>query len=138
MTNGSGEKSAATATVYHSLRLGKDLLFWSHVAKFSLELLINQHYLPALHTHADGYLIAAWQPFVGETRLQERFEHLVQMMPPVCRSYNLASLGDAPTSAQLVEHFVAITRTSRRPYSGFTRMDETPGAWRGWSHSSWH
>lgn len=107
LNNGSSEKSAGTATIYHSARQGKDLLFWSHCAKFALELLINQHYLPALHTHADGYLIAAWQPFVGETRLQERFEHLVQMMPPVCRSYNLLSLNDAPTSAQLVEHFVA-------------------------------
>ncbi len=107
LNNGASEKSAATATIYHRLRLGKDMLYWSHVAKFALELLINQHYLPALYSHADGYLIAAWQPFVSDERLQERFDHLVQMMPPVCRSYNLAALADAPSAGQLVEHFVA-------------------------------
>jgi SNF2 family DNA or RNA helicase len=107
LNNGAGEKSSATATIYHRLRLGKDMLYWSHVAKFALELLINQHYLPALYSHADGYLIAAWQPFVSDERLQERFDHLVQMMPPVCRSYNLTELGNAPSAGQLVEHFVA-------------------------------
>ncbi len=107
LNNGSSEKSSATATIYHRLRIGKDLLFWSHVAKFALELLINQDYLPALHAHADGYLVAAWQPYVGDERLQSRFDHLVRMMPPVCRSYNLATLADAPSAGQLVEHFVA-------------------------------
>ncbi|MGL4648508.1 MAG: hypothetical protein ACRC1H_03800, partial [Caldilineaceae bacterium] len=107
LNNGGAEKSSATATIYHRLRLGKDLLYWSHVAKFALELLINQHYLPALYSHADGYLISAWQPFVSDERLQERFDHLVQMMPPVCRSYNLAALAEAPSAGQLVEHFVA-------------------------------
>lgn len=107
LNNGSGEKSSSTATIYHRLRLGKDLLYWSHVAKFALELLINQHYLPGLNSHSDGYLIATWQPFVADARLQERFDHLVQMMPPVCRSYNLLSLADAPSAGQLVEHFVA-------------------------------
>lgn len=106
LNNGSGEKAAQTATIYHRSRLGKDLLFWSHVAKFALELLINQHYLPSLHAHADGYLLATWQPFVSDPRLQERFDHLVQMMPPVCRSYNLAAVNDAPSASQLVEHFV--------------------------------
>ena len=107
LNNGSGEKSSATATIYHRLRMGKDLLFWSHVAKFALELLINQDYLPALHAHADGYLVAAWQPYVGDERLQSRFDHLVRMMPPVCRSYNLAAPADAPSAGQMVEHFVA-------------------------------
>ncbi len=107
LNNGNSEKSSTTATIYHRLRMGKDLLFWSHVAKFALELLINQDYLPALHAHADGYLVAAWQPYVGDERLQARFDNLVRMMPPVCRSYNLASLAEAPSAAQLVEHFVA-------------------------------
>ncbi len=109
LNNGSGEKSSATATIYHRLRMGKDLLFWSHVAKFALELLINQDYLPSLHSHADGSLVAAWQPYVGDEHLQSRFDHLVRMMPPVCRSYNLATLADAPSAGQLVEHFVAAT-----------------------------
>jgi len=133
LNNGVGEKSAGTATIYHSIRQGKDLLFWSHCAKFALELLINQHYLPALHSHADGYLIAAWQPFVGETRLQERFEHLVQMMPPVCRSYNLASVNDAPSSAQLVEHFVAAAIDAAiRAWGHDLRSDEKETAAQRW------
>lgn len=106
LNNGGSEKASQTATIYHRSRLGKDLLFWSHVAKFALELLINQHFLPSLHAHADGYLLATWQPFVSDPRLQERFDHLVQMMPPVCRSYNLANVADAPSASQLVEHFV--------------------------------
>jgi superfamily II DNA or RNA helicase len=107
LNNGSGEKSSATATIYHRLRLGKDLLFWSHVAKFALELLINQHYLPAIHSSSNGHLVASWQPFVSEERLQNRFDHLVQMMPPVCLSYNVTNPAEAPTAGPMVEHFVA-------------------------------
>lgn len=136
LNNGSGEKASATATIYHRLRLGKDLLYWSHVAKFALELLINQHYLPALHSHSDGYLVAAWQPFVGDPRLQERFDDLVQMMPPVCRSYNLASHTEAPSAAQLVEHFVAAAidaaiRRWGKPLSPTAEIGAAPQRWLG-------
>jgi SNF2 family DNA or RNA helicase len=107
LDNGASDRSAATATIYHRVRLGKDLLFWSHVAKFSLELLINQQYLPALHSHGDGFLIAAWQPYLSDHQMQRRFEMLAQIMPPVCRSYNTPSLADAPQPASLTEHFIA-------------------------------
>ncbi len=133
LNNGSNERASATATIYHRLRLGKDLLYWSHVAKFALELLINQHYLPALHAHPDGYLMAAWQPFVGDPRLQERFDDLVRMMPPVSRSYNLPSLNEAPSAAQLVEHFVAavIDAAIRRWGASLvpTDLDGAPQRW---------
>lgn len=107
LDNGVNDKSTTTATIYHRVRLGKDLLFWSHVAKFALELLINQDYLPSVRSHSEGYMAAVWQPFLSDTHVQRRFDELAQMMPPVCRSYNLPTPTEAATSSILVEHFLA-------------------------------
>ena len=92
---------------FHRMRLGNDLLFWSNAAKFALEILVGQYYLPSLRNDPSGRLEAVWQPLLLDARVEQRREQLVSTMPPVCRAYNLDTLTDAPTPTALTEHFVA-------------------------------
>lgn len=91
----------------HRLRLGNDTLYWSNAAKFALEMLIGQHYVPALRRNGATGLYAIWRPALLDDRLRRRFEALIETMPPVCRAYNLEQTADAPSPYDLTEHFVA-------------------------------
>ena len=91
------------------LRIGNDLYYWSNAAKFALEVLIGQHYVPTLHMTDDSYLYAIWQPVLLDDRMQRRFQTLVATMPAVCRAYNLEQVEAAESPQQLTEHFVATT-----------------------------
>ena len=99
------EIPSPTSLLRHA-RLGNDLLFWSHAAKFVLELLAGQHYLPGLIPDRSGRFWAAWQPFLLDGTLRERLEFLVAAMPPICRAYELQSLEEAPSPGQLLEQFI--------------------------------
>ena len=98
----------SSTSLFRHARLGNDLLFWSHAAKFVLELLAGQHFLPGLIPDNSGRFWATWQPFLIEGSLRERLEYLVDLMPPICRAYELESLEDAPTSGAIVEHFISV------------------------------
>ncbi len=96
-----------TSLLRHA-RLGNDLLFWSHAAKFVLELLAGQHFLPGLIPDQSGSFWATWQPFPLEGSLRERLEFLVTVMPPICRAYELKSLEEAPSPGWLLEQFIGV------------------------------
>jgi SNF2 family DNA or RNA helicase len=98
---------AATAARNERLRMGNDLLYWSNAAKFALEILIGQHYVPALRMNGGSTLYALWQPALLDDRMKRRFGALVETMPAVCRAYAIDSVGDAVTPTALTEHFVA-------------------------------
>lgn len=95
------------ASSLHRVRSGQDLLYWSNAAKFALEILAGQHYLPGMSTDAYGRLQATWQPALLDSRIRQRYRQLIQAMPPVCRAYNLDLPGAAPDPAALLEHFLA-------------------------------
>lgn len=105
MRRSSGSSSGQRDIV--RLRFGNDILYWSNVAKFALELLIGQHYVPALRFGDDSTLFAIWQPVLLDDRMHRRFARLVETMPPVCRAYNLERVEEAPSPHHLTEHFVA-------------------------------
>jgi hypothetical protein len=44
----SNSGSRQNGNSFHRMRLGNDLLFWSNAAKFALEILVGQYYLPSL------------------------------------------------------------------------------------------
>ena len=94
------------ASLLRHARLGNDLLYWSHAAKFVLELLAGQHFLPGLIPDQSGRFWAAWQPFLMEGSMRERLEFLVAAMPPICRAYELQSLEEAPSAGGLLEQFI--------------------------------
>jgi SNF2 family DNA or RNA helicase len=84
--------------------LGPDLTFWSHVTRWSLDLLVRSKFLPAIasppvsapssnHTHA------YWQPLLDSAIDQARFRQFKDQMPLSCRCYQRE--GDAaPALAQ--------------------------------------
>jgi SNF2 family DNA or RNA helicase len=90
-----------------AMRWGNDLIFWSNAAKFTLQLLAGQHYLPTLRPHTANQLRAGWQPFLADPQIERQFERLTEAMPPVCRAYHSASLQEAPPPAELLNHCIS-------------------------------
>jgi SNF2 family DNA or RNA helicase len=64
-------------------RLGADLRFWTSAARFALELLARQRFLPALVAE-NGAATSLWEPLIEEE--SDRLEALAEVMPPVCRA----------------------------------------------------
>jgi len=89
------------------LRMGNDLLYWSNAAKFALEILIGQYYVPTLRVNGSTNVYALWQPALLDDRMQRRFTALVETMPAVCRAYAIETTQAAATPLALTEHFVA-------------------------------
>jgi SNF2 family DNA or RNA helicase len=109
---------AAAAARNERLRMGNDLLYWSNAAKFALEILIGQHYVPALRMNGGSTLYALWQPALLDDRMKRRFAALVETMPAVCRAYAIDKTEDAPLPSALTEHFVAtVVDTAVRSWS---------------------
>ena len=73
------------ATAAPGITLGADLRFWVAAARFALELLARQRYVPSLE-EADATIVARWQPAWVDADEQARLQWLVNAMPPVCRS----------------------------------------------------
>ena len=67
--------------------MGGDLGFWSHAARWSLDLLARAKFLPALEELANGERQASWQPLLDSAIDQARFKALAEKMPTVCRVY---------------------------------------------------
>ena len=83
-----GWNGRQASEVLYRFRFGNDLLFWSSTAKFALEILAAQHYLPSLYAVSPLEFRALWRPSLLDGRVQQRLEHFVQGLPPVCRAYN--------------------------------------------------
>lgn len=78
-------------TVYFLQRLplnsidyvGADLKFWSHIYRWSLDLICRQKFLPSIDDH--NYCF--WQPILDSNLDQSRLNKFVQLMPSMCRCY---------------------------------------------------
>ena len=68
------------------LSIGQDIRFWSAAAKFGLELLTRQRFVPSVKD-TTGRLCAVWRPVINHTNDIERFALLAKSMPPVCRAF---------------------------------------------------
>jgi SNF2 family DNA or RNA helicase len=81
------------------VRLGADIRFWAVAARFTLELLARQRFVPAVVAPEDGKQARSlWKPYLEDE--QERLARLSAMMPPACR----AALGPdgEPAAAETV------------------------------------
>ncbi|MCB0063681.1 MAG: DEAD/DEAH box helicase [Caldilineaceae bacterium] len=103
--------------IFTTLRFGNDLLFWSNAAKYTLQMLARQQYLPTLLPQSATHLYAGWQPIFTENQVERQFEQLCSIMPPACRAYGLSAPADAPSAPELLTHFVT------------TLLDGTIRAW---------
>lgn len=68
--------------------LSGDLRFWSHAARWSLDLLARAKFLPGLRLR-DGGAIATWQALLDSEVDQTRLQQFSRRMPPACRTYQL-------------------------------------------------
>ncbi|MBO1346762.1 MAG: DEAD/DEAH box helicase [Hormoscilla sp. GUM202] len=64
--------------------LGEDLCFWSHLSRWSLDLLSRGKFLPTLKGN-----VACWQPLLDSSIDQSRLADFSRAMPDICRSYML-------------------------------------------------
>ena len=95
--------------------LGKDLRFWSHIARWSIDLLARSKFLPVVKITEDGTVFAHWQPLIDSAIDQARLQQFVQQMPPACRTYqniadsSILSLNLPPEPRELLLAFLAAT-----------------------------
>ncbi len=75
-------------------KLGEDLRYWGLVAKFGLELLARERFLPGMQKNGDAYG-AIWLPYINDENDRERFTLLMKAMPPVCRAVVRETANDA-------------------------------------------
>jgi SNF2 family DNA or RNA helicase len=83
-------------------KMGDDLRFWQIAARFTLELLARERYVPTINEKT----IAMWQPVLtGNDR--QRFVRMARAMPPVCRA--LLPQGSPPSGTTILESFLQST-----------------------------
>ncbi|HEY7699425.1 MAG TPA: hypothetical protein VIE88_13470, partial [Vicinamibacteria bacterium] len=105
----------------HRFRLGAGIRYWSVAARFALELLARQRFLPAI-VPGDGAWVSRWEPLVEQEI--DKFDALREAMPPICRALSAAEEGEITSDAllrsflsALVDRFVrrAASRLRLRP-----------------------
>lgn len=63
--------------------LGGDLKFWTHIYRWSLDLICRRKFLPILKKNKES----SWQPLLDSTSDQTRLAQFIQSIPSICRSY---------------------------------------------------
>lgn len=90
------------------MAFGSDLRFWIETARFCLELLTRQCFVPALHEGAPGRMVscrATWEAFLSPDD-EERMQRLARQMPPLCYAFVPLEERTAALLAQSVQHFL--------------------------------
>jgi SNF2 family DNA or RNA helicase len=67
---------------------GTDLRFWSHLARWQLDLLARSKFLPVLESSYSP-LRVHWQVLLDSSVDQQRLDQFSRQMPSVCRAYGL-------------------------------------------------
>ncbi len=92
--------------------VGADLRFWSHVARWSLDLLARCKFLPSFEQQSNEQIFAIWQPLLDSATDQTRLKNFIQQMPLVCRTYQLD--WDSPISLENLQ-IIPENNTSQLP-----------------------
>ncbi|MBW4581674.1 MAG: DEAD/DEAH box helicase [Tildeniella nuda ZEHNDER 1965/U140] len=79
--------------------LSGDLRFWSHTARWSLDLLARSKFLPGLE-RGERTAWARWQPLLDSAVDQVRWKHFVDRMPVACRLYEQEDEGNGQATAE--------------------------------------
>ncbi|MGB3513189.1 MAG: DEAD/DEAH box helicase [Microcoleaceae cyanobacterium] len=66
--------------------VGADLKFWSHVARWSLDLLARCKFLPSIEQPLNEEVFATWQPLLDSSIDQARLKNFTRQMPIACRT----------------------------------------------------
>lgn len=129
--------------------LGADLRFWSHIARWSLDLLARSKFLPGVERRSDGNIVGIWQPLLDSATDQDRFGRFSREMPLVCRTYNelekeleteetaevFVALDIPPDSEDLIREFLAkAIEAKMRPLVRTEAVRNMPSPIREWLH----
>ena len=85
--------------------LGADLRFWSHLARWRLDLLARGKFLPELVTQ-NGTKLACWRVLIDSATDRSRLEQFARQMPGVCTTYRAMQVASAPSSTRLILEFL--------------------------------
>jgi SNF2 family DNA or RNA helicase len=89
-------------------RFSPELRFWSHVARWTLDLLSRSKFLPVLIRRHDGAHMTRWQALLDSGTDQERLRHFIGHMPAACYAYQQYRDDDhAGVQAQQLHHQLA-------------------------------
>ena len=66
---------------------GEDLRFWSHLSRWSLDLLARCKFLPRFEQREDGLGVSFWQPLLDSNVERSRLASFAKAMPASCRTY---------------------------------------------------
>jgi SNF2 family DNA or RNA helicase len=85
---------------------GNDLQFFSHLYRWSLDLIVRRKFLPGIQVTPSGNQ-ACWYPLIDSTLDQTRLAKFSQLMPPVCLSYGqLSEQKDDPDFPLLAQKII--------------------------------
>ncbi|RZN37192.1 MAG: DEAD/DEAH box helicase [Methanophagales archaeon ANME-1-THS] len=92
------------------LTFGSSLQFWIEVAKFSLELIARQQFIPSIRVakhdgSATAFFRAAWEAVITEND-EERVHLLAEVMPPCCRAFPEKDKSQLLSPANLILSFI--------------------------------
>lgn len=71
--------------------LAGDLKFWSHIARWSLDLIARCKFLPTIEINEDGSQFARWQVLLDSAIDTTRLEKFAANIPPACCNYQQLS-----------------------------------------------
>ena len=74
------------ASQKHTIEIEHSVRFWTSVARFSLDLLVDQRFVPTLQQVDRKHLSGKWTPWLHDDEIVDRFGKLLESMPPVARS----------------------------------------------------
>lgn len=98
--------------------VGGDLRFWSHVARWSLDLLARSKFLPGLRSHGETGT-PFWQVLLDSEVDQARLRQFVKRMPLACRSYSTSPNRPTAVITTLVEGHLPPEQQGRLLLLGF-------------------
>ena len=85
--------------------LGSEFVYWRKALIMALEILSQQHYVPAL-TQKNGLIIARWRPVFESPVIKEKIINLAASMPAICRA-ELKRDEVTPSSIDLLQSFIS-------------------------------
>lgn len=67
--------------------LGGDLRFWTHIYRWSLDLLARGKFLPGISRRESEQFYGRWYPLLDSSVDRSRFAKFIQLMPAACYAY---------------------------------------------------
>ena len=104
---------ATTLKLLSTSTEGDSIKFWSHLLRWSDQLLARSKLLPQLEVQPQGKAITSWQPLFDAPIDQERLQTFAQQMPESCRAHNF----NLSPEAIIIDFLTAVINTRIRDIS---------------------